>query len=206
MTHLVTQSDLFCNQAKELVRKIGLEKVVWENENFFIAWSVAYTIALPWSDIDIYLVTPHPRERLIEIVSFIGKHMIQDKYLKKFSVNNFYDTYEVFDTKKKNLLKETSMKQFMITISYYHDDSLSEYTNIELHITDKKPREAFPALLTLTKEKRSELLEIKDYIQTSLPFFWNRSYLLYTWFLAWYNTKEKMITYLEEQDYKKLIK
>jgi hypothetical protein len=49
-------------------------------------------------------------------------------------------------------------------------------------------------------------LFLKKNIYKKLPFFWNRSYLLYTWFLAWHTTEKAMTKYLLDNGYKKLIK
>jgi hypothetical protein len=68
----------------------------------------------------------------------------------------------------------------LLELSYYLDDSLDKKINFQIHIAENDFIEPFPQLLQLSLKQRENLLFLKKNIYKKLPFFWNRSYLLYT--------------------------
>ncbi|MEI8008342.1 MAG: hypothetical protein WCI00_02635 [bacterium] len=52
------------------------------------------------SDVDIRIVSKNPRESFVQKVEYFSKEMMKDKLLKKMVINNFFDSYPVFEEKK----------------------------------------------------------------------------------------------------------
>lgn len=106
--------------------------------------------------------------------------MLENKLLKKISVNNFFDSYPEFENEKEKLIDANNNSRFfLIEVFYYLDDKLKEKINFQIHITERDFIEPFPTLLTLATEERELLLSLKQFVYKELPFFWNRSYLVY---------------------------
>lgn len=190
------------------MKESGIREMLQEGETFLISGSVAYELALnKLSDVDIRILNNNPKQSFSQKIAWIGEAMAKNKYIKKVVINNFYDEYPAFDEKKKNLLwREFVDRNFLIHVRIYQDDSLTDYIDLEFHIAKQKWNNEYEQLKDLSDEDKEKLLEIKNYVYTKLPFFWNRSVTLYDWFLAGNKTIEDMMNYLKEVGYEKRIK
>ncbi len=205
---LTILSDEFYGFIKEIIIKLWFQNIVQRNEKMEIFGSVKYWLALESeSDVDIRIVSKNPRESFVQKVEYFSKEMMKDKLLKKMVINNFFDSYPVFEEKKWKLITAgDNSRFFLIDISYYLNNDLEKKINFQLHIAATEFKEPLPELLKLSIKEKEILLRLKRIIYRELPFFWNRSYLLYTWFLQWYKTKQKIKQYLIDNGFEKLIK
>lgn len=206
---LVAQADNYKNFIEEHITLLWFKEFLQNNESFDIVWSIKYWIAVEWeSDIDIRITSPNPRESFVKKTQILIEKMATNKYFKKMVVNNFYDSFEEFDRNKEKLLwqKKEGSENFMIELTYFLDNKLDKHIKFEFHISDIPFIEKFPELLTLNDTDKEILIWLKKYVYNTFPFFRNRSYLIYTWFLQWYKTEDSLKLYLNEQWFNRLVK
>lgn len=193
---------------EQTMKSLWFFDMIKNDEKIEIVGSIKYGLALEWeSDVDIWISTNEPRSSFLEKMNFIIAKMTENKFLKKININNLFDEYPIFDKKKEKLIKPWENSNFfMIEAFYYLDDSLEKKINFQIHIWKDEFRETFPELLQLNMNEKETLLELKSFVYKEMPFFWNRSFLLYQWFLQWFRTKESMKQYLIDNWYEKLLK
>jgi len=206
--YLTTYSNNFENTASQIMKQLWFEQMIQKNEKINIVGSVKYWLCLPGeSDVDIWITSSTPRDCFAQTIKYITRQMLENKLLKKISVNNFFDSYPEFENEKEKLIDANNNSRFfLIEVFYYLDDKLKEKINFQIHITERDFIEPFPTLLTLATEERELLLSLKQFVYKELPFFWNRSYLVYQWYLTGKRTNEEMKQYLMDNWYEKLIR
>ncbi len=205
---LLQAADNFKKDVLKKLIELWFKKIIKKDEKMDITGSIKYWLALAWeSDIDIWIVSKNPRKSFLEKMDYFSKTMAKNKLFKSMIVKNFFDQYKWFQVKKEKLIKAGDNDTFfLIEMHYYADENLKTKFNFQIHIAKTSFVEPFPELLKLSIKERTNLLSLKDFIYKNLPFFWNRPYLLYKWFLAWNTTKKSMQKYLMDNWYKKLIR
>lgn len=205
---LLEESTKIWKEILEIYKDLDIKNNLLSNEKEEIVWSVKYNLCVKWDnklDLDIWIISPNPREATLRIGNLLTEKMLRNKLFKKMNINNFYDVYEEFEKKKAELIKIEQHRFFMINLEYNLDESLENKINYEFHISEKMQKEEFEEIINLSDQDKEKLLELKYFVYKDLPHFWNRSYLVYKWFLSWVRTKEWMLDFLQENWYENLI-
>ncbi len=195
---LLKNSNFLKNKIELIFNKLEFNKFLepWEQIEFY--GSFKYWLMLEWfSDVDIWITSQNPKKTFLNKINFIVDRMLNDKYLKKMYVNNFYDNFDLFDKAKEKLMSINS-RFFIIEVVYYLDELLKNNIKFQFHIWKDKYVEEFEQLLNLSEAEKELLLELKKYVYENLPFYWNRSILLYEWFLNNIRTKTWIRNFLQK--------